>query len=210
MRAANLPDRKLTVDEFLAWTERDPETRFDLGDGLSPIKSDVKFELHDGHVVAMTPERLIHVDVKSECWLALRNALRPSHPHCRAYIDGLGVRIDETTEYQPDALVRCGDPLSPDTRSITDPIIVVEVLSPSTQSKDLGLKLEHYFQLASVQHYLIVDPDRRRVIHHQRREADDALLTRILAEGRLRLDPPGIELQVDDILPPPPPDESED
>ena len=85
---------------------------------------------------------------------------------------------------------------------IPDPVIVVEVLTPSTKSKDLGEKLEAYFQLASVQHYLIIDPDRRRAVHHQRQSSSEALLTRIVSSGPITLNPPGIEIRLEDILPP--------
>ena len=64
---------------------------------------------------------------------------------------------------------------------IPNPVVVVEVLSPSTAADDQGVKLDGYFSLPSVQHYLIVDPDRRVMIHHKRRP--DAIETRIFREG---------------------------
>ncbi len=71
---------------------------------------------------------------------------------------------------------------------------MVEVLSPSTAADDHGLKLDGYFSIKSVEHYLIVDPDRRVMIHHRR--TTDAIETRILREGALRLEPPGLEAEV--------------
>ena len=59
---------------------------------------------------------------------------------------------------------------------------------------DHELKPDGYFSLPSVEHYLIVDPDRRVVIHHKR--GTDAIETRILREGLLRLEPPGLEVEV--------------
>ena len=203
MRAVDLPPNMMTADEFLAWTERDPDVRLSLDDGASRPKSDVRFELHAGTVIAMTPERLIHAEVKAECWLALRNALRSAESMCRAYIDGMGVRIDDATMFQPDLLVRCGDALPPGTREVHYPVIVVEVLSPSTLSKDLGEKLEAYFQLSSVRHYLVIDPDRQRIVHYQRHIDQESLATRIVAAGPITLDPPGIEIRLEDILPSP-------
>jgi Uma2 family endonuclease len=72
------------------------------------------------------------------------------------------------------------------------------VLSPSTRHIDASLKISGYFRLPSVMHYLIVDPDGPPVIHHAR--ANDAILTRIVGEGTIRLDPPGIELAVADFF----------
>ena len=65
-------------------------------------------------------------------------------------------------------------------------------------SKGEGAKLADYFRLPSVAHYLIIDPDEVLVIHHQRR-ADDDILTRILRDGAITLDPPGIEVKIAEI-----------
>jgi Uma2 family endonuclease len=53
----------------------------------------------------------------------------------------MAVEIDDRTVYEPDALVRCGSPLDDDAIKITDPLIVVEVLSPSSPTRDAGAKL---------------------------------------------------------------------
>ena len=63
----------------------------------------------------------------------------------------------------------------------------------------MGIKLEGYFSLASLAHYLILDPDRRVVIHHARGR-EGVIETRILREGRLRLDPPGLEVAVAELF----------
>ena len=110
----------------------------------------------------------------------------------------MAVEIDATTLYEPDALVRCGPPPSPDVMKLNDPIIVVEVLSPSTRGRDNDTKLINYFRLPTVHHYLIIPTDDRAIIHHAR-NADGTILTRIVREGPLRLDPPG--LTVTDIFP---------
>ena len=77
---------------------------------------------------------------------------------------------------------------------IPNPTIVVEVFSPSTAADDNGVKLDGYFSLGSVNHYLIADPDRRVMIHHRRGHAG-AIETRVLREGVVVLDPPGFEPQ---------------
>jgi Uma2 family endonuclease len=108
--------------------------------------------------------------------------------------DGMTVRITPRNGYEPDALVVCPPP-SLDTLEIPNPIIVVEVLSPSTAADDHGVKLDGYFSLRSVEHYLILDPDRRVMIHHKRGQAG-AIETRILRDGLIRFDPPGFEAEV--------------
>jgi Uma2 family endonuclease len=121
---------------------------------------------------------------------------------CEVFTDGMAIRIDARTTYEPDASVACGFPVPPDAIEIDNPVIVVEVLSPSTAAIDHGRKLSGYFSLASVQHYLILDPDRRVVIHHKR-GASDAIETRVLTDGVARLDPPGFEVAVEALFPPP-------
>ena len=86
--------------------------------------------------------------------------------------------------------------------AIPDPIIVVEVLSPSSAAIDHGPKLSGYFSLPSVKHYLILDPEPRIAIHHKRGQGD-AIETRVLSTGFAKLDPPGFEVAVEALFPPP-------
>ena len=79
-------------------------------------------------------------------------------------------------------------------------IVVVEVLSPATAAIDHGRKLSGYFSLASLEHYLILDPERRVVIHHKRGQGD-AIETRVISEGAVKLDPPGFEVAVEALFP---------
>ncbi len=78
-------------------------------------------------------------------------------------------------------------------------MIVVEVLSPSSGYRDNAHKLANYFRVPSIQHYLIVDPNVRRIVHHKR-GAGDALETRICAEGAIKLDPPGMEIAAEEVF----------
>jgi len=81
---------------------------------------------------------------------------------------------------------------------------VVEVLSEGTAARDHGVKLAGYFSLQSVAHYLVLDADNRMAIHHKR-GLGDMIETRILKQGQLRLDPPGLEIPVQDLFAPAPP-----
>lgn len=175
-------EKQLNVDEFLAWA-----------DGREG-----NWELHDGVPVARSPERVRHTATKSDAFFALRVAIDRAGAPCRAYSEGITVRIRDNRAFVPDALVVCPAP-PPDDREISNPLIVIEVLSPSTAAHDHGEKLEGYFSLATVAHYLILDPDRRVVIHHARAR-EGVIETRILREGRLRLDPPGLEVAVGELF----------
>lgn len=174
---------RMTADEFIAWAMNQPR----------------RYELVGGEVVAMSPERVGHVESKGNVYMALRQALRAASATCRAYTDGVSVRIDANTVHEPDALVRCGEPLHEDAVEINDPVIVVEVVSPSTEALDTGGKLEAYFRLPSVRHYLIVSTKRASVIHHIRMD-DGRIETRIVRAGPLALDPPGIVVEVESFF----------
>ncbi len=100
-------------------------------------------------------------------------------------------------DYEPDALVNFGDRLDGNALAATNPVIIVEVLSPSTASADTGGKLAGYFQIASVAHYLIVHPARRQIIHHHR--VTYGIETQIVVDGAIRMDPPGMAIELADI-----------
>ena len=159
-----------------------------------------RYERVAGEVMAMAPERVAHVRVKARVWQALDQAIRAAGLPCEALADGITVEVGDDTDYEPDAVVNCGEPIAGDEVAASNPVIIVEVLSPSTQSVDTGTKLTDYFKLPSVRHYLIIRADRRAVIHHRRRD-DGGIETRLAAEGRIALDPPGIEIAVEDFYP---------
>lgn len=181
-----LPKPITTADEFLSWDARQP-------------KEAGRFELIDGVVVMQQSERSAHIEAKAAVWSALRDAIRRAGLPCRAVTDGATVRINRTRVFKPDALVYCGPRVSPDTVVFPEPVIVVEVLSPDSADRDHRTKLEGYFSLAAVQHYLIVDPEARTVIHHRRGPGDD-LLTRVRRSGDLKLDPPGLEVPLAELF----------
>ena len=108
--------------------------------------------------------------------------------HCRGRC-GHGLRAGRHRQLRP--------PLSDDAIAASNPVIVVEILSPSTEHIDLADKLADYFRLASVQHYLIVQVLRREVIHHRR--SGEGIISRVINIGDIVLDPPGITIGLADI-----------
>lgn len=100
-------------------------------------------------------------------------------------------------------MVNCGNRLHRDVVAAPNPVVVVEVLSPSTQSVDTGAKLADYFRVPSVRHHLIARADRPRVIHHRQRDDGGGIETRVVTAGAMRLDPPGIEVAIADFYPEP-------
>ncbi|HEY3848237.1 MAG TPA: Uma2 family endonuclease [Acetobacteraceae bacterium] len=173
--------QRLSRSDFHHWAETQPK----------------RFERVDGTPVAMAPERWVHARLKARIWRALDREIRIAGLRCEAAPDGMTVEIDEDTDYEPDALVNCGDPMSDEAIAAPRPIIIVEVLSPSTGSLDAGGKLADYFRVPSVQHYLLVRPLRREIIHHRR--VGERIETLIVGTGSIDMDPPGIKLSLDEI-----------
>src|SRR5580698_8110912 len=165
-----LRKEQMTVNEFLRWAKQQPE----------------QWELLDGIPTEMSPERVIHGDTKYRAARTFDGAIAQARVPCRFVLDSAAVRIDARNSYQPDVLIYCGEPVAGDAVEVPNPVIVVEILSPGNAMTDLRDKLQGYFRVASIQHYLIADPDKRIVIHHAR-GTGDLVATRIVSEGVLRL-----------------------
>ena len=83
---------------------------------------------------------------------------------------------------------------------LTDPVVVVEVLSPSNSASEMSEKQRQYFDCPSVEHFLLVDPINRNFQHTVRGPAPDKYLTTLLRGGTLTFDPPGVPLDLDAVL----------
>jgi len=187
MNAPVLPKARMKVDEFLAWSERQPDDRY---------------ELVDGEIVAMTRDTVRHNRTKFAAAQTLEAGVRMAGLSCLVLIDGVGVAINDKTLRIPDVLVHCGAEPDPDALIVESPVIVVEVVSPSSERDDTEAKLVDYFSVASIRHYLIVFSEKRVVVHHRRNEGEIA--TRIAHDGNIALDPPGLTVAVSALLGPPP------
>ena len=175
----------MTSTEFLTWAMSQSEGR--------------RHELVAGEVFAMAPERWSHALAKAQVWRALDDAIREAGVPWVACPDGMAVEIDAFTVYEPDALVRCGEPLDDDAVKVVDPVVVVEVLSPSSQARDTGIKLADYARVSTLRHYLIVDPKADLLVHH-RIEDETVVRTTIVRSGMLTLEPPGLTLPAEALL----------
>jgi Uma2 family endonuclease len=152
-------------------------------------------ELINGQVVEMSPERLEHNEVKAAAYMALRQAIREAGLEYQAVADGMAVQIDEFTVYEPDAAIYAGERLPRGTLVIQRPVVIVEVLSPSSAHSDRSAKLVGYFKLESVAHYLIIDPLSQTVEHHSR-DSTGQIVAANLNDGTLAMTTPGISVEV--------------
>ncbi len=181
--AKDSPLHKMTVEEFLGWA----------------VEQHGRHELIEGVPVAMSPERSGHARTKHRVAKSLENAIITAGLECEMMPDGMTVKVHDFLAYEPDVLVYCGEKIDDDSVIVPDPVIIVEVLSPGTRSVDFGGKLEGYFKIESLQHYLIVNPVSRSVTHHKRGVAG-LIETRVISEGALALRPPGLALEIADFF----------
>ena len=176
--------RGMTVPQFLEWVATRPSGRY---------------ELVNGEVWSMSAETADHARVKARAWRALSDAIARANLPCEAFVDSLGVAIDETLLYEPDALVTCGEPVPPDALVAASPIVIVEVVSRSSRRIDTNVKLADYFRLPSLHHYLVLDSVRRLALHYSRQ--GERIAVALVQDGALTLDPPGLSIQIADLFP---------
>ena len=142
------------------------------------------------------PERGAHLRMKLAAVLALKRAVAAAGVDCQALPNGATVEVGES-DFEPDAAVNCGERMDDDAVVLPNPVVVVEVLSPGTSTYNFTRKLAGYLTVPSIQHYLIVHPVKRQVVHYRR--TGEAFETTIRGSGPIALDPPGITITVEEL-----------
>ncbi len=176
-------------------------------------------EYRAGTVVCMPGGTEPHALITMNVGIAIGFRLRGGP--CRAYSPDLRIGVPRKTYCMyPDVPVVCGpaefDPRDPGGRTVTNPRLVVEVLSPSTEAYDRGQKFEQYLLIDSLQDYVLVAQDRPRVEAYSRRPDGAWLFTyahgldAAVRLGSLDLDLPLAELYAGVTFPPPPADDLPD
>ncbi len=153
---------KFTAQEYLDW-ERQQDTRH---------------EYFDGEIFAMTGASRKHNLVCVNIAASLHAQLRGTP--CEVYSNDMRVKVSETGMYTyPDIVAACDNPAFEDAAvdTLLNPVLIIEVLSGSTEPYDRGAKFLHYRTLPSLQDYLLVAQDDCRVEHYARQADNRWLLT---------------------------------
>jgi Uma2 family endonuclease len=137
--------------------------------------SGMKHEYENGEIFAMAGGSRRHNALASRVSAALENARKPT---CIAFQSDQRIRVLATGKATyPDASMVCGpiegDPADPGGATITNPTLIVEVLSPSTEQEDRGNKWQHYQLIPSLQEYVLVSQSHRRVERYRRLASGD-------------------------------------
>ena len=191
-----VPKTKLTAAEYLA----------------IELAAENKNEFYDGEMFAMSGASRDHNCVKDN--LIVEIGSRCKGGPCRTFSSDQRVRVDRTGLYTyPDIVILCGqgeyDPLNRDT--LLNPTAIIEVLSPSTERYDRGMKFQHYQQIPSLREYVLVSQDQALVERYTRQENGTWVLT-VFADpaGEFSLDTGSVRVSLADVyrgvdLPPMPP-----
>lgn len=140
--------------------------------------AEMRSEYHDGEVFAMAGASYAHNLIVANLIAALRPRLRGGS--CAVLPSDLRLWIEASRRYvYPDVTVVCGDPRFTDEHrdTLTNPIVLVEVLSKATEAYDRGEKFELYRTLPSFAEYLLFAQDRPHCEHFVRQPGDRWLLT---------------------------------
>lgn len=145
--------------------------------------SDIRRELVQGQPYAMVGSSSIHNQIAGSVFATLRAHLRGGP--CRAYVADMKVRVGDDF-YYPDVVVSCTPATGP-FYFLVDPVLIVEVLSPSTERQDRLEKRLAYQRLSSLQEYVLIAQDKIQAEVHRRLE-DGWELERLAERDVLRLE----------------------
>jgi Uma2 family endonuclease len=172
--------RRMSLAEFLRFENAHPE----------------RHEFVAGEVFAMSGGTLRHSRIIQNISFTLMSRMRGGP--CEVHSNIVRVQVGDDRIYYPDVLVVCGR-LPGDAQIVHEPLVIVEVTSPSTFRADRGDKLDGYRRLTSLETYLIVDSRRRRVDRHWRDRNGSWQWEQYLVEGSVPIPRPDLPLALDEI-----------
>ena len=134
-------------------------------------KATTKHEYLNGQIVAMSGASFAHNFITVN--IATHLNIQLMDGECRVATSDMRVKVTEIDSYfYPDVVVVCGEPVPEDNvfDTLLNPTVIVEVLSPSTETYDRGEKFEHYQQIASLKDYILISQDKVHIEHYCRQE----------------------------------------
>ena len=142
------PVKKMSPEEFLAFERA----------------SDIRHEYIGGQIIAMSGARRNHNVIAANLCTEISNNIEDKN--CEIYVADMRVFLPETSEYAyPDITVVCGEPVFQDDvlDTLLNPVVIIEVLSDSTEAYDRGLKFRLYRSIKTLREYILVSPNQPRI-----------------------------------------------
>jgi Uma2 family endonuclease len=140
--------------------------------------AEFKSEFYDGEMFAMAGAGLRHNRIRDNLVYKISQNLEGSQ--CFTYSADQRVKVERTDLYTyPDVLIVCGRPeVDPDQKdTLFNPLVIIEVLSKSTESYDRGKKFLNYRRLPSLKEYVLVSQEQKLIERYVRQPDDDWFLT---------------------------------
>jgi Uma2 family endonuclease len=161
-----------------------------------------KHEYYAGEIFAMTGASEQHNLIATNITASLHQQLRGRD--CRVYPSDMRLKVLQTgLNTYPDITVVCGSPQFVDQRkrdTLINPTVIIEILSPSTERYDRGMKFQHYRTIESLQEYVLIDQDKQHIERYTRREPRQWVLEEASGfESTLDLTSIGVALRLKDI-----------
>lgn len=173
--------------------------QYTLDDYLSLQRGiEVKLEYFNGEIYVMAGGSAGHNRISRNVLKLFDAALAGSS--CEAFGSDMRVSTPSGLYTYPDASIICGPKVSNAAETITNPIVIVEVLSDSTRNYDRGEKFDLYRSIAALRHYLLIEQNFHHV-EHRRIESDGSWSHEIVdsPDGIVRLSDVGIDVQMASI-----------
>jgi Uma2 family endonuclease len=195
--------RNRGIEEELMSAQPNPKRKYTIEEYIELLKnSDERFEYFDGEIVSMASGKISHGGIVANLIFSLKNKLddRP----CQTFGGDVAVKTTREQPFRlPDVSVVCGDPIIEELQGIEmllNPILIGEVLSPSTASYDHGGKFMAYQAIESFREYLLVEQDRPHVTRYLRQPDGQWLRADVIGlESEVLLESLGIALPLSEI-----------
>lgn len=156
--------------------------------------SQLRYEYHDGRIVAMAGANNAHNEIIGNCYVQLKSAT--GRKGCKTFMMEVRLFRHNRKEYfYPDVMASCQSFDLHNKNGVRNPVLVIEVLSKGTREYDRGFKLREYLKLPSLQHYLMVEQTHCEVQHYRRR-ADNSWEVLFYEDIHQHIDLPELELQL--------------
>jgi Uma2 family endonuclease len=177
--------RKYTPEEYLQLEEQ----------------AEYKSEYRDGEIISMTGGTTNHNEIAGNFYANLKFGLRQQN--YRVYIGDVRLWIPRYQVYTyPDVMVISGDPIYTDkgTTTVTNPILIAEVLSKSTQNYDQGDKFTYYRSIPEMKEYILIAQEHYHIMQYGKTEVGKWLLSEYETEdSAIQLTAVDFELQLSEI-----------
>ncbi len=171
----------LSPDEYLIWES----------------KQDTKYEYENGKIIAMTGGTVLHSQIPLNFAALLLSHLRGKG--CKITISDAKVSLRSGKYYYPDVVVSCDERDRFSRDFLQYPTLIAEVLSPTTESRDRGIKQQNYMAIDTLQTYILITSESPRIEVYQRLDRAWEYQSIAIAESNFEQEDPLIHLTSIDL-----------